>query len=175
MNKFIVGLILGIAIAAGLAYYMNNSPTQFVNRITNNTNTMNNNASGPIILAPSTRLQEIKNASQGLSSEQASAPSYDFYDILQGRKASETKTPSQKKVTTYYVQAGVFDSQNGANDMKAQLALLGVNAKIRSQKNNGKIINLILIGPFSSADSGNAVISQLSDNGIHAKLIEINK
>jgi len=179
MNKFIIGLILGIAIAGGLAYYLNNTPAQFVNRVSNNSNTMDNKSSSPIILAPSTQLQELHNASQGVAgnaaTEQASAPNYDFYDILQGRKAADTKTEPEAKVTVYYVQAGVFDTQNGANDMKAQLALLGIDAKIRSQQNNGKIINRIIIGPFKTDDDANDVISQLNDNGIHAKLIEINK
>jgi ABC-type lipoprotein release transport system permease subunit len=50
MNKFIVGLILGIAIAGGLAYYLNNAPSQFVNKVTNNEgNGIDSNSSSPII------------------------------------------------------------------------------------------------------------------------------
>lgn len=178
MNKFIIGLILGIAIAGGLAYYLNNTPAQFVNRVSNNANPTDNKSSAPIILAPSTQLQEVHNASQVVSSgatEQASAPSYDFYDILQGRKAADNTAKPENKPTMFYVQAGVFDSQNGANDMKAQLALLGIDAKIRSQQVSGKIINRIIIGPFKTVDEANDIVAQLKDNDIQAKLIEINK
>ncbi|MCC2625109.1 MAG: hypothetical protein K0R14_982 [Burkholderiales bacterium] len=181
MNKFIIGLILGIAIAGGLAYYLNNAPSQFVNKVTNNqSGVITPNASAPIILAPGTKYQEAESTASAKAvpdaETNASAPSYDFYDVLQGKKAASSATSATpaKKLTRYYLQAGSFNSQNLANDMKARLALLGVNAKIKSKQENGKMINRIIIGPFNSEDEANETMGTLKDSGINATLVKSN-
>jgi cell division protein FtsN len=182
MNKFIVGLILGIAIAGGLAYYLNNAPSQFVNKVTNNEgNGIDSNSSSPIILAPSTKYQEAtsntgskSNTPTDVDDIDASAPSYDFYDILQGKKSVDDTSDAPKTQTThYFVQAGSFHSQDMANDMKATLALLGIDAKIKSENNNGKMLNSIIIGPFNSADEADDTMVKLKDNDISATLIKV--
>jgi cell division protein FtsN len=184
MNKFIIGLILGIAIAGGLAYYLNNAPTQFVNKVTNNqSGDLSPNASAPVILAPGTKYQVAESTavarpatSADGNSANVSAPSYDFYDVLQGKKAASSASAetTTKKPVRYYLQAGSFSSQNLANDMKARLALLGVDAKIKSKQDNGKMINRIIIGPFNSEDEADDTINTLKDNGITATLIKSN-
>ncbi len=96
------------------------------------------------------------------------------YDVLQGKKAASNASAetATKKPTRHYLQAGSFSSQNLANDMKAQLALLGVDAKIKSKQDNGKMINRIIVGPFNSEDEANDTISTLKDSGIAATLIK---
>ncbi len=179
MNKFIIGLILGIAIAGGLAYYLNNAPSQFVNKVTNNQSGGGTpNASTPVILAPGTKYQEAESTATARPASSAdttaSAPSYDFYDVLQGKKAATNGAgeTQAKKPVRYYLQAGSFNSQNLANDMKARLALLGINAKIKSKQENGKMTNRIIIGPFNSEDEANDTIGTLKDSGIDATLVK---
>lgn len=186
MNKFIIGLILGIAIAGGLAYYLNNAPSQFVNKLGGESVGTNIGASSPVILAPGTKYQvaasnavanQRANASDSsVAPANASAPSYDFYDVLQGKKsaASGSNSNSVEKVTRFYLQAGSFSAQNLANDMKARLALLGVDARIKSQQDNDKMINRIIVGPFDSEDEANEVMGKLKDNDINATLIKIS-
>jgi cell division protein FtsN len=60
-----------------------------------------------------------------------------------------------------------------ANDMKATLALLGIDAKIKSENNNGKMLNSIIIGPFNSADEADDTMVKLKDNDISATLIKV--
>lgn len=179
MNKFIIGLVLGIAIAGGLAYYLNNAPSEFVNKVTNNQSGFVPGASAPVILAPGTKYQvaasgaEGSGSSAGAGSEAASAPSYDFYDVLQGKKSADNSSDTHAaKADKYYLQAGAFSSQNLANDMKARLALLGIDARIRSQQENGKIINRILIGPFDSENELSDAMKILKENDINTTLIK---
>lgn len=182
MNKFIIGLILGIAIAGSLAYYLNNVPTQFVNKVTNSPAAIMTNAVRPVILAPGTKYQIApsdatakSDTSANTNAKNASAPTYDFYDVLQGKKsASNNSNNVPTKVLHYYLQVGIFDSQDLANDMKAQLALLGVDAIIKSQQHNGKIINQIIIGPFNSESAATDTTKILKDNDITATLIQID-
>lgn len=182
MNKFIIGLILGIAIAGGIAFYLNNAPSQFISKVSHNESGGITTSSSPIILAPGTKLQEIDSApttsvdNQAVgSANNASAPDYDFYNILQGKKANASTAPQPAaKVSKYYIQAGAFSDQNLANDMKARLALLGFDALIKSQQDNGKMINRIIVGPLNSEAQAMEIIRQLANDDIKATLIKIN-
>jgi len=181
MNKFIVGLILGIVIAGGLAFYLNNMPNQFVDKVSNNQATKVMASSNPILLAPGIKLREASktiNSSSAISasSNNASAPNYDFYDILQGKKATNNSSAAVPKplVVKYYVQAGAFSDPNLTNDMKARLALLGFDASIKSEQDKDKIINRIVIGPLDSEIQAQGVIQQLASNEIKATLIKTN-
>jgi cell division protein FtsN len=189
MNKFIVGLILGIAIAGGIAYYFNKNPNQFVNKAANESGGIATSSS-PVILSPGTKINDITSTSAPVhrqnpdaakdASEQpsnASAPSYDFYDILQGKKAADNtdKEPTVNKSLRYYIQVGAFSEQNLANDMKARLALMGIEAKIKSGQEASKIINRVLIGPFPSEDATQDMMSKLEAENIRTTLVQIKK
>jgi len=180
MNKFIVGLLLGIAIAGGLAYYLNNAPSQFVSKTANTTVNGITASSGPVILAPGTKFQEaasanVSNKAADSKNSSESKPSYDFYDILQGKKAADNNDDTPKdSVTKFYIQVGAFTSQNLANDMKARLALMGIDAKIKAQQDENKIINRVIVGPYTDEDDAKSIMDKLTNDNIKATLIRIS-
>lgn len=174
MNKFLIGLILGVTIAGGVAFYLNSVPNQFENKVSNKeSGNMINNA-GPLILAPGTKLQEVRAEE---SKENASATNYDFYDILQGKRASNNNLdkPQETQGTPppiYLVQVGEFAEESLANDMKARLTLFGVDANIKIEQVDNKPINKVIVGPFDSEDKANQLADRLSDEDISADVIQ---
>lgn len=188
MNKFLIGLVFGIAIAGALAVYLNNEPTQFIKK-----NVVTGSAlvsSAPLILEPDTKIRE---ASSGrIRSAAASAPmSYDFYDVLQERKVSsgsaaaaantsgQNTNASAGKVnkddTKFLIQAGAFTDAELASDMRGRLALLGIDSRVKTQQIGGTSVNRVIIGPISNEAKAQAIINQLSDQQINAALIRITK
>ena len=187
MNKFIIGLVFGIAIAGGLAVYLNNAPTPFVNKAVVTSSA--SSSSGPIILAPGTKIQEAtpddtKNTAEAKTN---ASSSYDFYDVLQAKKASSAAViPSPAKVnnttastpttaTKYFIQAGAFGDEELAADMKGRLALLGIDSIIKSQLQGNSTVNRVLIGPLATEENAQKIINQLSDQQINVVLIRVNK
>ncbi len=75
----------------------------------------------------------------------------------------------------FFVQAGAFASQELAADMKARLALLGVDSAIKSQTAGNNTVNRVLVGPFTNEEKAQKIINQLSDGQINAALIRITK
>ena len=184
MNKFIVGLVFGIAIAGGLAVYLNNAPTPFVNKTVVTSSA--SSSSGPIILAPGTKIQEAtpddtKNTPDAKTN---ASSSYDFYDVLQAKKASSAVVIQKSvkanpvasvpvAVAKYFIQAGAFGDEELAADMKGRLALLGIDSTIKSQPQGNSTVNRVLIGPLTTEENAQKIINQLSDQQINAVLIRI--
>lgn len=187
--KFFIGLLIGIGIAGGVAFYLNKAQNPFINKgfspanyNTSGHNAPNLNSSEVLILAPGTKMQRLEP--KLLSSEvviedkpSASTPTYDFYDVLQGKKDINLKnTPPEpkSKAHDYMVQAGAFSNQDLANNMKARLALLGYLAKIRAQQENGKVINRVLLGPFNDLSTAQSLSETLYQQDINATIIDLN-
>lgn len=180
--KFFIGLLLGILIAGGTAYYLNKSPNPFVNKgFTNDTASSSPlNSSGPLILAPGTKMQPASNqniAANNNPKPKASTPNYDFYDVLQGKKNINPKpaaSQAQPTITGFLVQIGAFTNQDSANNLKAKMALLGYATRIRYQEENGKIINKVVMGPFSDINKAQSVADQLKQQAINATIVTFN-
>lgn len=181
--KFIIGLLLGIAIAGGVAYYLNKAQNPFVNKgLTNvaasqpiSSSNNNNASSAPLELAPGSKMQIAPSPEPQASAvpkNNASAANYDFYDVLQGKKDIRPAASQPKAQTSaYYVQAGAFSDPNLANNMKAKLALLGFSAKIVASEENNTVINKVLLGPFNSSAQAQDMVSQLNDQSVNSTII----
>ncbi|MBY0378933.1 MAG: SPOR domain-containing protein [Burkholderiales bacterium] len=176
MGKFLIGLILGVGIAIGVVYYLNNSQTQLVNKFNNvQENSVNDQ---PALLSPSTKMKEVSGTkSNGNNDGMVDESEYDFYQILQNKNDSSTPTASKvnKKVATnYVVQVGSFADIAVAKDMKARLAFLGYEAKIFNLQKGTGTINQILIGPYASEAEAKATQEDLSSNGIKTTVMKPN-
>lgn len=103
------------------------------------------------------------------------APSFDFYKVLPGdAPAGLPGTSGSTAVDTprYYLQAGAFQNAADADNLKAQLALLGVEAVILTSDLADKgIFHRVRIGPFDAMDEVNRTRSLLAQNNIPATLV----
>lgn len=183
MSKFLFGLIFGVGIAGVVAYYLNNMPNQFVIKSSNQSNNSSTNSAEPIVLAPGTKFRSLESASI-TSKDNASATSYDFYDILEGKKdnaattdkhdAHAPNTATAGAAANYYVQSGSFTDSNSADNMKAKLALMGIDSVIKSKPDGNTVVNRVVIGPFNSYDAASKVVSQLAHDQIQSNVVKVS-
>jgi cell division septation protein DedD len=68
---------------------------------------------------------------------------------------------------TVFVQAGAFKSAEEAERRRAELAILGVEAKTSPDPQDNELL-LVLIGPFSDTKAAHATIDMLDGAGISA-------
>jgi cell division protein FtsN len=104
------------------------------------------------------------------------APSFDFYKVLPGEpqavlpKASEP--PSQPLL---YVQVGAFQNPTDADNLKASLALLGIEANIQSVEVPEKgILHRVRIGPLDGMEAVERTRELLTKNNLPAYLVKQN-
>lgn len=103
------------------------------------------------------------------------APSFDFYKVLPDNN-SGALPPAAAPATTaplLYLQAGAFQRADEADNMKAQLALLGVEAVIQtSEVANKGMLHRVRVGPFRSMDEVDRTRSLLAQNKIPVTLVK---
>lgn len=73
----------------------------------------------------------------------------------------EASAPSSQ----FYLQAGSFRQSTEADRVRAQILLLGQNARIEASKVNNDTWHRVMIGPFSSREQMNAAQRELAGSG----------
>ena len=178
-----IGLVLGVGIAAGVVWYLNKSPLPFVDKAQPparaDGNGKNGQASQPLALPgkPGDPLPEKR---------------FQFYDILPGKadavpdkepkpevKPAETKKDEKKddkkeevreSKTPLFLQAGSFSTAQDADNQKAKLAFMGIEAVVQQVMLQDKTFYRVRVGPYTKIDELNKVRAELAKSGIEAQL-----
>jgi cell division protein FtsN len=167
-----IGLLLGLAIAAAIAVYMAKSPVPFIDK------TGQAERTAPARGAPN--LAEAKPAAKA-----PEKPRFDFYKILPGQEepvserelkaaAKDGGKPGALPKDTYFVQAGSFQNPADADNLKAKLALLGMQASVEPANlpDRGTWYR-VRLGPYSHLSDIDRVRQTLAQNGVDATLVRV--
>ena len=117
------------------------------------------------------------NAKKPETISEKQKPKIDFYTVLEERvidipvpkdDVDGLKNPSINKlaVQKFTLQAGSFKSASDADSLKAQLAFLGLEAKVHSANVNGSTWHRVVLGPFVSNSKISRAKNLLLENGI---------
>jgi len=164
----LIGLILGLGIALGVAWYINKMPNPFSSRQTPKPD-------GVKALPQASRVEE-----KAAKSEDAK-PRFDFYKILPGEEGEKPAKEPQRESTAaakeaFSLQAGAFQNAPDADNLKARLALLGIEASIETSAVPDKgIWHRVRIGPYTSVEELNRTRDTLKQNGIQTTLIKLRE
>lgn len=191
----IIGLLMGIFLALGVAIWLNRTSNPFVEK-TKPSETLTPLKSGQPT-APTTPAKT--------DGSDPAKPRFEFYQLLPGDKdgkdssATVTKKPAEAaapaakdpakdptKLTKpeikepvkslneiLYLQAGAFQNEADADNMKAKVAFAGFEASIKPVNVAGKgTLFRVRLGPFKSQDEVNRIKGVLSQNGISASVVK---
>jgi cell division protein FtsN len=176
-----VGLVLGLGIAAGVAYYLGRS-----------------GLTSPLpASAPGKDAARVGKAESGSPPAVADKPRFDFYKILPGAeepkvaperksvdratgdagaKAPDAKTadaPTAKAADRAWLQAGAFTTQSDAENLKARLAMSGWEAIVQPASMPDKSTRYrVRMGPYDNADELNRIKNDLGKGGFDVAIIK---
>lgn len=114
------------------------------------------------------------------------APHFDFYTMLPKLKVfipePRDETPESPAVHgaeidgqgTYALQVGSFRHLADADRVKAQLALIGVEADIYTVKVNEDTWHRLRVGPYSNADKLRKITARLRRNHVGYMVLKLN-
>ena len=98
--------------------------------------------------------------------EQKTAPKSGPVVPKEGSKSSGNET--------VYLQAGAFQSETDAENLKAKIAFSGFEANVRAVNLPDKgTLYRVRLGPYKSADEVNRIKATLSQNGIGAAVVKV--
>lgn len=169
-----VGLLLGIGIAAAIAVYMTKSPAPFKERPQQTERPAPAKAGG--------NLAEVGAPGVPKAPER---PRFDFYKILPGQEVpvSERELRAAAKDAgkagalprdTYFIQAGSFQNPAEADNLKAKLALLGLQASVEPANlpDRGTWYR-VRLGPYARLGDIDRVRQTLAQNGVEAQMVRV--
>ena len=156
-SGIMIGLIFGAILAVGVALWVTgNNPFK--------------SFSTPETAAPQTTPPQPAPVA-----EPDVAPSFDFYKVLPGDTPTQPPAPAAEapSVPLYYLQAGAFQNPSDADNLKAQLALLGIEASIQTRDLGEKgVFHRVRVGPLHAMDDVNRTRTLLTQNNIPATLVK---
>lgn len=132
-------------------------------------------AEGPVSLPPPDTPRHASTAPAKPAAPEK--PDYDFYQILAGKSealsvdkpAASDKAKAGKKV---FFQLGAFASETEADNLKARLALTGIEASISSINVPDKgLLHRVRVGPYSKPEDIDRVKALLKNEGLAPVLV----
>ena len=190
-----IGLVIGVSIAFGVVWYLNKSPLPFQNKYEGapkaEKDKAANGASGVQTPAPLPGKPGDKAADK---------QRFEFYNILEGKQpaapgaaAPVPAVPSAapgaaaapgvtvapaveiKPVPSevFFLQVGAFQKAADADNLKAKLALTGLEASVQEVSIPEKgTMHRVRVGPFRDPEEMNRARNLLSQNGVQGTVIK---
>jgi len=171
------GVVIGLAVSLGIAFYLNRSPVPFIT------------AKPKPVDKDAGKAPAIAGLPQSAAPSSApEKPKFDFYKILPGaeepvterelRERSRASRGGQQEVSkdVYFIQAGSFQNPADADNQKARLAILGFESSVEPANLPDKgTWYRVRMGPYSKVDEINRIRQSLAQNGIEASLVKIKE
>lgn len=84
---------------------------------------------------------------------------------------STAQSAADQAQALYFLQAGAFRSESDAEAVKAQILLLGLQARVQKAQVGGSTINRVRVGPFNGIDDMNTARAQLGSEKIESSVV----
>lgn len=176
LTGLLVGMVIGVALAAGLTWYVVKSPSPFAqkNQLDNKLPSVAEKPLPGVGAAPTNPQTTTDSASVN------GKPRFEFYKVLTDKQdkglVSQTKSQDKPKAAdggsvaaeiAQILQVGSFSNVDDAEKQKAKLAILGVEANIQTAAIPDKgVWYRVRLGPYKNVAELNKVRVFLKQNGV---------
>jgi len=76
---------------------------------------------------------------------------------------------------SYFVQAGAYGRSEDAEQQRARLAMLGIEARLTEREQAGRTVYRVRVGPFDRKEDADAAKEKLSGAGVDSALVRVQK
>jgi cell division protein FtsN len=172
---FVIGMVVGLAVAVAVAMYISNAPLPFVTKV-------RPPSASPTLPADGKLPDPNKSFSVGAPTVASAPPSAPAVappalpadkEAAAASEAAPTKDEALPEGSRFLLQAGAFKSPADADGMRAQLALIGLDARIFPIEQGGQTLYRVRLGPYGQLDDVNRVRKLLADNSIEAQIVRL--
>jgi cell division protein FtsN len=189
-----MGVVVGVLGTAGVVWYINKMPIPFSTKGLHSA--AQGDAAKPQALNESGKAPApaaLPGKPGDPTPQNGDKPRFDFYKILPGNteaipeptsspslpvaeKPADTAKPKVEKESglknVLYLQTGSFPKPDDADNQKAKLAFMGMEATVQQVMLQDKVWFRVRLGPFSKIDDVNRARSELAKQGIEANVVK---
>jgi cell division protein FtsN len=185
-----IGLVIGISIAFGVVWYLNKSPLPFQNKYEGAPKAENGKPSTP---GGTAATPQPPVALPGKPGDKPTDRRFEFYGLLEGKQpvapgaaAPAPAAPAAPAVTIapaaeakpapveiFFLQVGAFQKAADADNLKAKLALTGLETSVQEVSIPEKgTMHRVRVGPFRSPEEMNKARTLLSQSGVQGTVVK---
>ncbi|MDA8256189.1 MAG: SPOR domain-containing protein [Betaproteobacteria bacterium] len=178
-----IGLVIGVLLSFGVVWLLNKSPLPFQNKYEGAPRER------PATPGGAATAPQTPAALPGKPGDKATERQrFDFYNILEGKQpavpAAPAATPAPATgapaaearpaaVEVFFLQVGSFQKAADADNLKAKLALTGLDATVQEVNIPEKgSMHRVRVGPFRGTDEMNRARALLSQSGVQGTVIK---
>lgn len=103
------------------------------------------------------------------------AVSADPLGDLANARAQASSAGSGPDPFNYFIQAGAYRTPEDAEQQRARLLLLGLQAKVTEREQSGRTVYRVRVGPFSKKDDADKVKERLDNNSVETALVRVQR
>lgn len=181
-NPMLIGIIIGLFIGLAVSLAVALVVTRGSNPFTDRNASVEDAKPGAKDAKPADGA--VATLDDGLN-KPLNKPRFDFYNILPGKEEPVTdqefsqaaqRPAADKGKESYYLQVGSFPAEADADNLKAKLALIGIEAGIQTTTLPDKgVWHRVRVGPFSNVDDLNRIRNTLTQNNLQTTLVKIKE
>ncbi len=195
----IIGLLIGLSLALGVALYITKTPVPFMNKVPPRTAEQDNaeaernknwDPNAPLVgktappraaapaaapAAPATVAAPAASTPGTSAARPARDPAAILSGSLPSAPAAGKSTATAAEPFVYFVQAGAYTRPEDAEQQRAKLAMMGTEAKITEREQAGRTVLRVRVGPFETRDEADALQVRLTNIGIEARLVRVER
>ena len=191
----VIGALIGLGAALAVAVYITKVPIPFMNKsqprnpdgdaqeIKKNKDW---NPNAPLagknsVKPPPSASGEVSNAAVPAPTEviapKTAKPAVSA-DPLGDLAKARTQAPSSGSGVdpfSYFIQAGAFRTPEDAEQQRARLLLLGMQAKVTEREQSGRTVYRVRLGPFDKKEDADKAKERLDSNSIETALVRVQR
>lgn len=159
----LIGLVLGLFIALGVAWYINKLPRPW-------------SAKAPPKSAPVPYSTKDSAPAPKAPVARPAQPAEPVPPMESAPPVAVEKKSTPAARETFFLQTGSFQSAPEADNLKARLALLGLEAAIQERNLPDKgVWHRVRVGPYTDVEELNRVRDVLKQNNIEVALVKVRE
>ncbi|MDP2005677.1 MAG: SPOR domain-containing protein [Rubrivivax sp.] len=196
----VAGLLIGLALALGVALYITKAPVPFIDKVPQRTAEQESaelernrswdpnallggkparpaaaGASAPVAVVPPAAVPMPAPPLAATPASAARPAARDPAAILAGGGTASAAATTAAAAFDFYVQAGAYTRSEDAEAQRAQLAMLGQQARVSERAQAGRSVYRVRLGPFPSREVADTLQGKLQAQGIESQIVRAER
>jgi cell division protein FtsN len=96
-------------------------------------------------------------------------------DLAKAKLAAPAAAQAGADPFSYFVQVGAFRTPEDAEQQRAKISLMGMQAKVSEREQSGRTVFRVRLGPFDKKEEADKTKERLEGSGIETALVRVQR